>query len=112
MEERQAFPPDDNERGMLPTAKAATSASMPTPKIEVTGVDEVMKKALEEAQEGYKATLREAQAVMKEAKDDHKAAVRLHYTQRSLVWPSHFLPFLFRHHCQKMVWGLSPENRV
>ena len=80
MEERQACPPDDNKRGMLPTAKAAASASMPTPKIEVTGVDEVMKKALEEAQEGYKATLREAQAVMKDAKDDHKAAVRLHYT--------------------------------
>ena len=80
MEKRQAHPPpDDGEGGMLPTAKVATSASMPTPNIEGTmsGVIEVLRKALEEAQEGYKATVREAQAVMKEAKDDHKTAVRL-----------------------------------
>ena len=75
MEERQAYghpPDDDGEGGMLPTAKAATSPSMFTqPIIEVTGLDEVMKKALEKVQEGYKA-------VMKEAKEGHKTAVRMH----------------------------------
>ena len=45
--------------------------------VTVPGVNEVLSKALEEAQEGYKATLRETQAVMKDAKDDHKAAVRV-----------------------------------
>ena len=80
MEEKLAHPPpDDGEGGLLQMAKAVTSPSTPTPIIEVTvpGVNEVMRKALEEAQEGYKATLREAQAVMKEVKDDHKAAVRV-----------------------------------
>ena len=78
MEERQTHAPatDDEGGGMLPMAKAATGVSMPNP-IVVTGVNEVLSKALEEAQEGYKATLRDAQAVMKEAKDDHKRAVRV-----------------------------------
>ena len=70
MEERLANPSDDGEGGMLPVA--ATSPSMPTQIIEVTvpGVNEVMRKAMDEAQEGYKA-------VMKEAKEDHKTRVRV-----------------------------------
>ena len=58
MEERQANPPpDDDGGGMLPTAKAATVPLTPTPTIAVTvpGVNEVLSKALEKAQEGYKA---------------------------------------------------------
>ena len=64
-------------------AKAPTSVSKSTQIVEVTvpGVNEVLSKALGEAQEGYKATLREAQAVMKDAKDDHKAAVRVTCTR-------------------------------
>ena len=80
MEERQAHPPPEDEGGgMLPTAKAVAIPLTPSPTIEVTvpGVNKVLSKALEEAQEGYKATLKEAQAVMKEAKDDHKRAVRV-----------------------------------
>ena len=67
-------------------AKAPTSVSKGTQIVEVTvsGVNEVLSKALEEAQEGYKATLREAQAVMKDAKDDHKAAVRVACTQNHI----------------------------
>ena len=80
MEKWEDHPPrDDDEGGLLSMAKAPTSVSMSTPIVEVTasGVNKVLSKALEEAQDGYKATLREAQAVMKDAKDDHKAAVRV-----------------------------------
>ena len=79
MEKWKDRPPrDDGEGGLLSMARAPTSVSKGTQIIEVTvpGVNEVLSKALEEAQEGYKATVREAQAVMKDAKDDHKAAVR------------------------------------
>ena len=80
MEKWKDHPPrDDGGGGLLSMAKASTSVSKGTQIVEVTvpGVNEVLSKALEEAQEGYKATLREAQAVMKDAKDDHKAAVRV-----------------------------------
>ena len=80
MEEWKDHPPrDDGKGGLLSMAKAPTSVSKGNQTLEVTvpGVNEVLSKALEEAQEGYKATLREAQAVMKGAKDDHKAAVRV-----------------------------------
>ena len=80
MEKWKDHPPrDDGEGGLLSMTKAPTSVSKGTQILEVTvpGVNEVLSKALEEAQEGYKATLREAQAVMKDAKDDHKAAVRV-----------------------------------
>ena len=84
MEKWKDHPPrDDGEEGLHSMAKALTSVSKSTQIVEVTvpGVNEVLSKALEEAQEGYKATLREAQAVMKDAKDDHKAAVRVTCTQ-------------------------------
>ena len=80
MEKWKDRPPrDDGEGGLLSLAKAPTNVSMSTPIVEVTvsGVSEGLSKAFEEAQEGYKATVREAQAVMKDAKDDHKAAVRV-----------------------------------
>ena len=80
MEKWMDHPPcDDSERGLLSMAKAPTSATvqMYTTIVTVSGVNEVLSKALQEAQEGYKSTLREAQAVMKDAKDDHKAAVRV-----------------------------------
>ena len=80
MEKWKDHPPRDcGEGGLLSMAKASTSVSKGTQIVEVTvsGVNEVLSKALEEAQEGYKATVREAQAVMKDAKDDHKAAVRV-----------------------------------
>ena len=79
LEKWKDHPPcDDDEGGLLSTAKAPTSVSKGTQIIEVTvsGENEVLSKALEEAQEGYKAVVKEAQAVMKDAKDDHKAAVR------------------------------------
>ena len=84
MEKWKDRPPrDDGEGGLLSGAKAPTSVSKGTQIIEVTvsGVNEVLSKALEEAQDGYKATLRDAQAVMKDAKDDHKTAVRVACTQ-------------------------------
>ena len=87
MEKWKDYPPrDDGEGGLLSMAKAPTSVSMSTPIVEVTvsGVNEALSKALEEAQEGYKATVREAQAVMKDAKDDHKAAVRVACTHNHI----------------------------
>ena len=87
MEEWKDHPPrDDGGEGLLSMAKAPTSVSKGTQIVEVTvpGVNEVLSKALEEAQEGYKATLREAQAVMKDAKDDHKAAVRVTCTHNHI----------------------------
>ena len=87
MEKWKDHPPrDDGEGGLLSMAKAPTSVSKGTQIIEVTvpGVNEVLSKALEEAQEGYKATVREAQAVMKDAKDDHKAAVRVACTHNHI----------------------------
>ena len=82
-------PRDDGEGGLLSMAKAPTIVSMSTPNVEVTvsGVNEVLSKALEEAQEGYKATVREAQAVRKDAKDDHKAAVRVACTHDHIHAP-------------------------
>ena len=52
-------------------------ASDPTSvlKVTVSGVDEMMKKAMENAQEGLKASLRLAEAAMKEAQEGHKASV-------------------------------------
>ena len=97
MENWKDCPPlDDGEGGLLSMAKAPTSVSMSTPIVEVTasGVNDVLSKALEEAQEGYKATVREAQAVVKDAKDDHKAAVRvacthnyIHAQKKNLLYP-------------------------
>ena len=87
MEKWKDHPPrDDGEGGLLSTAKVPTSVSKGTQIVEVTvsGVNEVLSKALEEAQEGYKATVREAQAVMKDAKDDHKAAVRVACTHNHI----------------------------
>ena len=87
MEEWKDRPPhDDGEGGLLSGAKGPTSVLKGTQIIEVTvpGVNEVLSKALEEAQEGYKVTLREAQAVMKDAKDDHKAAVRVACTHNHI----------------------------
>ena len=87
MEKWNDHPPrDDSERGLLSMAKAPISASMSTPIVEVTvsGVNKVLSKALEEAQEGYKATWKEAQAVMKDAKDEHKAAVRVTCTHNHI----------------------------
>ena len=79
-------PRDDSEVGLLSMARAPTNVSMSTPIVEVTvsGVNKVLSKALEEAQEGYKATVREAQAVMKNAKDDHKEAVRVTCTHNHI----------------------------
>ena len=68
--------PDDGEGGMLPMAESSSIVPMSFPITEVT-VPEVLSKALVEAQDGYKAVLKEAQAVMKKAKDDHSAAVRV-----------------------------------
>ena len=68
MAERQANPPPDESEGeMRPLSQAAASQSVSTPTVEVsvTGVDEVMKKAMEEAK-----------TAMKEAQEDHKTAVR------------------------------------
>ena len=87
MEKWKDHPPRDcGEGGLLSMAKAPTSVSKGTQIVEVTvsGVNEVLSKALEEAQEGYKATVREAQAVMKDAKDDHKAAVRVACTHNHI----------------------------
>ena len=75
MEERQANPlPDDDGGGMLPTANPAPIPLTQTIEVNVPGVNEVLRNALGEAQEGYKAT---QAAVMKKAKDDHKRAVRV-----------------------------------
>ena len=63
MEKWKDRPPrDDGEGGLHSMAKAPTSVSKGTQIIEVTvpGVNEILSKALEEAQEGYKATVREA----------------------------------------------------
>ena len=77
MEERQTQPtPDDGEGGILPMAESSSNALMSFPITEVT-VPEVLSKALVEAQEEYKAALKEVQAVIKKAKDDHSAAVRV-----------------------------------
>ena len=53
-------------------------ASEPTSvlKVTVSGVDEMMKKAMDNAQEGLKASLRLAEAAMKKAvQEGHKASV-------------------------------------
>ena len=52
-------------------------ASDPTSvlKVTVSGVDEMMKKAMDNAQDGLKASLRLAEAAMKEAQEGHKASV-------------------------------------
>ena len=52
-------------------------ASDPTSVLTVTvsGVDEMMKKAMDNAQEGLKASLRLAEAAMKEAQEGHKTSV-------------------------------------
>ena len=66
MEERQANPPPDESEGeMHPLSQAAASQSVSTPPINVIGVDEVMRKAMEEAK-----------TAVKEAQEDHKTAVR------------------------------------
>ena len=61
---------------MLPMTESSSIVPMSFLFTEVT-MPEVLSKALVEAQEGYKAVLKEAQAVMKKAKDDHSAAVRV-----------------------------------
>ena len=76
MEKWKDRPPrDDGEGGLLSMAKAPTSVSKGTQIVEVTvtGVNKVLSKALEEAQ-----------AVMKDAKDDHKAAVRVTCTHNHI----------------------------
>ena len=68
MEERQANPtPDESEGEMHLLSQAAASQSVSTPTVEVSviGVDEVMRKAMEETK-----------TAMKEAQEDHKIAVR------------------------------------
>ena len=52
-------------------------ASNPTTvlKVTVSGMDEMMKKAMDNAQDGLKASLRLAEAAMKEAQEGHKASV-------------------------------------
>ena len=52
-------------------------ASDPTSVLTVTvsGMDEMMKKAMDNAQDGLKASLRLADAAMKEAQEGHKASV-------------------------------------
>ena len=46
-------------------------------KVTVSGVDEVMKKAMEDAQVAMKETIKDAKEAMKEAKRDHSKAVRV-----------------------------------
>ena len=61
MAERQANPPPDESEGeMRPLSQAAASQSVFTPTVEVsvTGVDEVMRKAMEQAQEDHKTAVR------------------------------------------------------
>ena len=68
MAKRQANPPPDESEGeMHPLSQAAASqfVSTPTVEVSVTGVDEVMRTAMEEAN-----------TAMKEAREDHKTAVR------------------------------------
>ena len=54
-------------------------ASNPTSvlKVTVSGMDEMMKKAMDNAQDGLKASLRLAEAAMKEAQEGHKASVNV-----------------------------------
>ena len=55
-------------------AESSSNALM-SPLISEDTVPEVLSKALVEAQEEYKAALKEEEAVIKKAKDDHSAAV-------------------------------------
>ena len=70
MEERLANPPpEDGAVGGPPPGPASANVTQPVLiKIDntISGVDEVMKKAVEDAREA-----------MKEAKEDHKSAVRM-----------------------------------
>ena len=87
MEKWKDHPPrDDGEEGLLSMAKGPTNVSKGNQIVEVTvsGINDALSKVLEEAQEGYKAAVREAQAAMKDAKDDHKAAVRVACTHNHI----------------------------
>ena len=62
MAERQANPPPDESEGeMRPLSQAAASQSVSTPTVEVsvTGVDEVMRKAMEEEKSDRKMAVRD-----------------------------------------------------
>ena len=72
--ERMANPTEED-------ASTSVAALLPddTPVVNVTvsGVDEVMKKAMEDAQVATKEAIKEAKETMKEAKQDHSKAVRV-----------------------------------
>ena len=72
--EKLANPDVDEALTNLPSDSLA---SVPTSELNVTGsgVDEMMKKAMDNAQEGLKASLRLAEAAMKEALEGHRASV-------------------------------------
>ena len=72
--ERMANPTEEDASKDAPVLLHDDRA--PVVKVTVSGVDEVMKKAMEDAQVAMKETIKDAKEAMKEARRDHSKAVR------------------------------------
>ena len=72
--ERMANPTEEDASNDAPVL--LHDGGGPVVNVTVSGMDEVMKKAMEDAQVAMKETIKDAKEAMKEAKRDHSKAVR------------------------------------